>query len=82
MKRGDRVVLRGIPDLVIANRDRFPETYEILSKSVGRRFIVRGKNLAGMAELWINQDGTNSSSPCADSLFVETEYLEIAAAPD
>jgi hypothetical protein len=71
----DTVVLRSVPNSVIQDRERFPETYELISSGVGNSFHVRRTNDLGMIEIWIAQDGTDTSDACADSVWIEPEFL-------
>ena len=71
MKPNDTVKLIGIPTDVTPSEKDSLKTYEIFSKAVGNKFRVQGLNDLGMAELYLNEDGMNSDSPCDDSIWVE-----------
>lgn len=71
----DQVTLLSVPMTVERDREQFPETYTLCVKAAGNVFTVRAVNDYGMAELWMNPDGTDSDSACADSLWIEPEYL-------
>ena len=73
---GDRVKLRQLPDQVDSEKNKFPETHKLISQAVGKVFTVRGSNEHGMAELWMNEFGGDSESPCDDSVWIERGYLE------
>ena len=68
-------VLRSIPESVTHDKDRFPETYKLIASAVGNSFHPRGRNNLGMIEIWIAQDGTDTSDPCADSVWIEPEFF-------
>jgi hypothetical protein len=72
---GDIFILHSIPVQVIENRDQIPETYQLLSKAVGKAFRARGINEYGMIELWIADDGTDTPDACANSVWIEPEFL-------
>ena len=71
-------ILRTIPIPVIEDQDRFPGTYKLLSSAVGNSFRARGTNDHGMIELWIADDGTNSSDAGSHSVWIEPEFLAAA----
>lgn len=68
-------VLDAVPTAVIRDRDQFPETFDLLSSAVGNEFHRRGVNELGMIELWIDDDGTESSDACAHSVWIERAFL-------
>ena len=68
-------ILRAIPIPVIQDQDQIPETYKLLSSAVGNSFRARGTNDLGMIELWIADDGTNSSDVGSHSVWIEPEFL-------
>ncbi len=68
-------VLRSVPNSVIRDREHFPETYKLISSAVGNSFQARATNDLGMIEIWIAHDGTDSSDACADSVWIEPEFL-------
>jgi len=76
LKYGDQVRLVRIPPAVDSEKGKFPETHQLIVKAVGKVFSVQGNNEHGMAELWIDEFGGNSESPCDDSVWIEAEYLE------
>ena len=78
LKYGDQVRLVRIPPAVDSEKGKFPETYQLIVQAVGKIFSVQGTNEYGMAELWIGEFGGNSESPCDDSVWIETEYLDEA----
>lgn len=68
-------ILRTVPIPVIQDQDQIPETYKLLSSAVGNSFRARGTNDLGMIELWIADDGTNSSDAGSHSVWIEPEFL-------
>ena len=68
-------VLRSVPNSVIHDQERFPETYKLISSAVGNSFHARGTNDLGMIEIWIAKDGTDTSDACADSVWIEPVFL-------
>jgi hypothetical protein len=72
---GDQVKLNGIPTPVEGDRERFPETFALFQKAVGRTFRVRGFGEYGHAELWLREDGSENENGGVNSIWVEPEHL-------
>ncbi len=73
-------VLQSVPKAVIDERERLPETYELIASAVGNSFHARGTNDLGMIEIWISDDGIDTSDACANSVWIEREYLAVPEA--
>ena len=68
-------ILQAVPPAVIDDQERFPETHKLIASAVGNCFHARGTNDLGMIEIWIADDGTDTSDACADSVWIEREFL-------
>ena len=73
-------VLQSVPKAVIDERERLPETHELIASAVGNSFHARGTNDLGMIEIWITDDGIDTSDACANSVWIEREYLAVPEA--
>ena len=75
-KVGDRVKLLNVPPEVERDRLRFPETFSLFQRALGRVFEIRGFGEHGHAEIWVSLDGSPADTAAADSVWVEPTYLE------
>ena len=73
----DLVKLLHVPAAVKSDKIRSPETFDLCARSTGRTFTIRGFNDYGMAELWIDEEGRDSTDACADSIWIEPDCLEV-----
>jgi hypothetical protein len=71
-----RVARRPVP--VAQDRQRFPETFDLFQKAIGRAYQVRAIDEHGHAELWLRDDGDEDIGGGAHSIYIEPEFLEIA----
>jgi len=72
---GDHVRLLSIPAAVIGDRARFPDTFDLLERAVGKCFHIQSFNDLGMAELWMKGDASEDTSGSHHSVWIEQEYL-------
>ncbi len=77
-KVGNRVKLIKIPPQVEHARRRFPETFSIFQKAVGKEFRVQGFDDYGHVELWLREDGSEDTGGAAHTVWVEPEFLSVA----
>ena len=75
IKAGDRIKLVQIPPRVVSDRERFPETFELLEKAVGHVYEIRDIDEHNHAELWLRDDGSEASTGAAHSIWVEPEFV-------
>ncbi len=76
LKVGDKIKIVRIPPQVLSDRKRFPETFELFEKAVGRVYQIRDFGEYGHLELWLHDDGSEEASGGAHSIWVEPEYAE------
>jgi len=74
-KVGDRVKLTEVPPQVERDQRRFPETFSIFQKAVGRVFRVRDFDEYEHVELWLREDGYEDNEGAAHSVWVEPLFL-------
>ena len=75
LKVGDRIKLVRIPPQVLADRERFPETFELLEKAIGREYETRGVDRYGHVEVWLHEDGSEDTTGATHSIWVEAEFV-------
>ncbi len=71
-------MLVSIPPAVERDQSRFPETFALFQKAVGRVFRIRGFGDYGHAEIWLHRDGSEDETGTADTLWVEPAHLAAA----
>lgn len=81
LKLKQKVLLNRVPQAVIRDRNKFPETWLLFNRAVGNKFTIQSFNQIGMAEVYVLPDGSEGDA-CADSLFVEPEYLVVIHTPE
>jgi len=72
---GDIVEVLAVPEPVTRDRDKFPETYDLLATAIGRSYAIRSINEHSMAEIWLNDDASEDTRGIHHSLWIEPEYL-------
>lgn len=78
---GSRVIMVTIPPPVISDAEKFPETIAIFQKALGLALTVQGFNELGMAELCLDDNGSEIGTNWKHSIWVEPEYLSPAPKP-
>ncbi len=73
---GDSIRVIRIPDLVTLNREKFPETYDLLKLAVGKSYSIRSFNEYKMAEIWLNDNASEDIQGIHHSIWIEQENLE------
>jgi hypothetical protein len=59
----------------VGDRERFPETFELFEKAVGRIYQIREIDEHGYAEIWLCDDGSEDTTGAAHSIWVEPEFV-------
>jgi hypothetical protein len=72
---GNTVQITEVPPPVRRERSKFPETFALFERAIGRALTVRGFDDRGHVELWLLNDGSDDDSGAANSIWVEPEYL-------
>lgn len=75
LKVGDRVRMIMVPPQVEQDQSRFPETFAIFHKAVGRTYRVRGYDEYGQVELWLLDDGSEDNRGVKHSVWVEPDFM-------
>ena len=75
LRVGERIKLVRVPPRVVENSERFPETFELFEKAVGRMYQIRDFDEHGHIELWLCDDGSEDSTGAAHSIWVEPEFV-------
>ena len=75
LRIGDRITITRVPTRVVMDRERFPETFDLFEKALGRIYEIRGFSDYGHLEIWLHEDGSEDRSGGADSIWVEPEFV-------
>ena len=75
LRTGELIKVAQIPSQLLANRERFPETFDLFGKAVGHAYQIRDIDEHGHIELWLSDDGSEDSTGAAHSIWVEPEFV-------
>jgi hypothetical protein len=73
---GDLVELVSIPEAVIEDKERFPETLDLFARALQKQFRIRSFNEYGFAEFWLHEDASEDESGTDHSVWVEQQNLK------